>query len=725
MVKRNKLTPAVDWIRLDVSMQDWKKMDPKQLIQWYCEMLLVRRFEEKLLQLDKVGLIHGPAHASIGQEVGAVGAMSVLTKDDHMNGTHRAHHQVLMKLINAVTPDGFDPLNQDFTEEMDDAVYRFMAEILGLEPGYCGGRGGSMHMRYNEAGVMGTSAIVGGNPPQATGYALADRILGRDHVSVAFFGDGSTQNGASYEAINIAGAHHTPTIFFMENNMMGVSTRLEEVTREIRISSRGAMLGVPSIQVDGMDIVAVHLAMKEAREIIRNQGGPVVVEALVYRHFHQSSDKKGSDLGYRTVEEEAEWWEKDGVNLTEARLRKMGLLDDATYTRINDLVSGSVQAAADIITETVPGGNALQIRPELWPDTSTIDHGILGDLSELDDCEMLDHADLANMETEKVKFVQAASEVIADAMARDHRIILFGEDVHKMRGGVSGMTKGAIEQFPDRVMPMPIAENGFTGVALGAALNGLRPIAEIMFGDFCFTAADQIAHGPGKFRHMFGGDTDVPMILRVRIAPHTGYGSQHSTDPSALFDLLPGWRIFQPTNAFDYIGMMNAAIACNDPVAIIEHVGLYQSKHEVPKGNRSYCVPFAKANVVREGSAATILAYSTMVDRAVKAAKETGVDAEVIDLRNIDYYGMDWDTIEASIRKTGRVIIAEETARSMGLSGRWAAEIQERYFDMLDYEILRVTGVVSAPVVSKVLSDAALGTQEGIADALKQMAAHA
>lgn len=178
MAKRKKLAPETLWIELETSMADWKSTDPDKLVQWYCQMLLVRRFEEKLLELDKLGLIHGPAHSSIGQEVGAVGAISVLKKGDSMNGTHRAHHQVLLKLITAVTPDGFDPINDEFAPEMDDAVYRFMAEILGLAPGYCGGRGGSMHMRYAEAGVMGTSAIVGGNPPQAAAMPSPTRSLG-------------------------------------------------------------------------------------------------------------------------------------------------------------------------------------------------------------------------------------------------------------------------------------------------------------------------------------------------------------------------------------------------------------------------------------------------------------------------------------------------------------------------------------------------------------------
>ena len=725
MAKRKTLAPETLWIELETTMADWKRADPDKLVQWYCQMMLVRRFEQKLLELDKLGLIHGPAHASIGQEVGAVGAMSILTKDDSMNGTHRAHHQVLLKLITAVTPEGFDPLADDFTEDMNDAVYRFMAEIMGLEAGYCGGRGGSMHMRYAEAGVMGTSAIVGGNPSQAAGYGLADKVLGRDRVSVAFFGDGSTQNGASYEAINIAGAHNLPTIFFIENNMMGVSTRLEEVTREQRLSSRGAMLGVPSIKVDGMDIVAVNLAMQEARDLIRNDGGPVVIEAMVYRHYHQSSDKLGSDLGYRTKEEEAEWWAKDGVLRTETRLREMGLLDDAKFTRIDELVSASVSTAAEQLTETKPGSNALQIPEHLWPDPKTVDHGILGDLSELSEADFLDHADLPNMETERVKLVTAASEVLVSAMQRDPTIVVYGEDVHKMRGGVSGMTKGVIDTFPDRIMPMPIAENGFTGLALGAALNGLRPVAEIMFGDFCFTAADQIAHGAGKARHMFGGNFPVPVVLRVRIAPHTGYGSQHSCDPSAFFDLFPGWRIVSPTNAFDYIGLMNSALRCNDPVAIIEHTGLYQASHPVPKGNREFCIPFGTAHIARAGQACTVIATSTMVETAIKAAKATGVDAEVIDVRNTDWHGVDWDLIGASVGKTGRVIIAEESASSMALAGRWAGEIQERFFDMLDFEILRVTGKLAAPTVSRVLNAAAIASQEDVEGAMMKITATA
>jgi len=265
---------------------------------------------------------------------------------------------------------------------------------------------------------------------------------------------------------------------------------------------------------------------------------------------------------------------------------------------------------------------------------------------------------------------------------------------------------------------MPIAENGFTGVALGAALNGLRPVVEIMFGDFCLTAADQIAHGAGKVRHMFGSGFPVPLVMRVRVSPHTGYGSQHSADPAALFALFPGWRILSPSTAFDYIGQLNAALACDDPVVILEHTEFYQREFDVPAGDRSYCIPFGRAHIVRPGTACTVLATSAMVHYAVKAAEDTGVDAEIIDLRNLDHHGIDWDMIGTSVERTGRVIIAEQTSRSLSLGAIWADGIQSRFFDSLDHEILRVTGGLAAPTVSAVLNRAALGSVQDIREAL-------
>ena len=719
MVSKSELKPSAPWYRLDVDQSDWAAVPADRLIRLYSQMKLIRRFEEKILDLEKAGLVHGPAHASIGQEAAAVGSVDRLRPHDQINGTHRAHHQVLTKLVNAQTRPDFNLLAQDFTPAMSEAVHRFMAEIMGLAPGYCQGRGGSMHMRDAASGVAGTSAIVGGNIPHAVGYALADHVLHRDGISVAFFGDGASLQGATYESMNIAAAYRLPVIFFVENNLYAVSTRLDDVTAETRISSRGPMLGFTGIECDGMDVVAVHRAMGEAMDIIRQGRGPVLIEAMCYRYFHQSGSKKGSDFGYRSPEEEREWQKRDPLRLAESRLAALGVLDAAGVVTIDERITAVVQQAADRLTETVPGSNQLRIPERLWPSAQSVDDGILADPAETAGLKYREIEDYAPDQLVKARFVTAAGEALAAAMADDPSIIVLGEDVHRLRGGVSGFTRSALEQYPGRVLAMPIAENGFTGVALGAALRGLRPIVEIMFGDFCLVAADQIGNGIAKVRHMFGDGFPVPVIMRVRVSPHTGYGSQHSGDPSALFRLFPGWHVVSPTNAFDYVGLLNTALKSNDPVAIIEHVEFYQRESLVPRDERDYCIPFGKAKVVRQGAACTVLATSVMVPTALKVAEETGIDAEIIDMRSIGQLSVDWPLVLASVAKTNRVVIAEQMASGFSLGRHWIAEIQARAFDDLDHEILHVTGSLSAPVVSAVLNKAALGSAEKLRKALE------
>ncbi len=719
MVSKSELKPSAPWYRIEVDQSDWAAVPADLLIRLYSQMKLIRRFEEKILDLEKAGLVHGPAHASIGQEAAAAGAVDWLRPEDQINGTHRAHHQVLTKLVNARTSPDFDLLTQDFTPAMSDAVYRFMAEIMGLTPGYCEGRGGSMHMRDAASGVAGTSAIVGGNIPHAVGYALADHVLHRDGISVAFFGDGASLQGATYESMNIAAAYKLPVIFFVENNLYAVSTRIDDVTAETRISSRGPMLGFTGIECDGMDVVAVHRAMSEAIDIIRQGRGPVVIEAMCYRYFHQSGSKSGSDFGYRSREEEQEWQKRDPLRLAESRLAALGVLDDEGFLTIDERITAVVQQAADRLTETAPGSNQLRIPDRLWPSAQSVDNGILADSAETAGLKYREIEDYAPDQLVKARFVTAAGEALGAAMAADPSIIVLGEDVHRLRGGVSGFTRSALEQYPGRVLAMPIAENGFTGVALGAALRGLRPVVEIMFGDFCLVAADQIGNGIAKVRHMFGDGFPVPVIMRVRVSPHTGYGSQHSGDPSALFRMFPGWHVISPTNAFDYVGLLNTALKSNDPVAIIEHVEFYQRETLVPRDERDYCIPFGKAKVVRQGSACTVLATSVMVPMALKAAEETGIDAEVIDMRSIGQLSVDWPLVLASVAKTNRVVIAEQMASGFSLGRHWIAEIQARAFDDLDHEILHVSGSLSAPVVSAVLNKAALGSAEKLREALE------
>jgi 2-oxoisovalerate dehydrogenase E1 component len=297
-----------------------------------------------------------------------------------------------------------------------------------------------------------------------------------------------------------------------------------------------------------------------------------------------------------------------------------------------------------------------------------------------------------------------------------------GEDVHRLNGGTNGATRGLSEAFPDRVLGTPISENAFAGLGGGLAMDGrFRPIVEFMYADFMWVAADQLFNQIGKARHMFGGEGKVPFVLRSKVATGTGYGSQHSMDPAGIFATAPGWRIVAPSTPFDYVGLMNTALACDDPVVVLEHVDLYNSTGPGLPENYDHCLPVGKAAVRREGAALTIITYLAMTPAVLDAVEQTGVDAEVIDLRWLDRASLDWETVTRSVMKTNNVLIAEQGAIGTSYGGWLADEIQRRLFDWLDAPIERVTGGEASPSISKVLERAAFASTEEVVAKLREM----
>jgi 2-oxoisovalerate dehydrogenase E1 component len=220
---------------------------------------------------------------------------------------------------------------------------------------------------------------------------------------------------------------------------------------------------------------------------------------------------------------------------------------------------------------------------------------------------------------------------------------------------------------------------------------------------------------------MYGGTGAVPYVLRSKVATGTGYGSQHSMDPAGIFATAPGWRIVAPSTPFDYVGLMNAALRCEDPVLVLEHVDLYNSAGPGPVDDLDYCLPVGTAAVRRSGAALTIVSYLGMVAETLAAVEETGIDAEVIDLRWLDRASLDWDTLAASIRKTNRVLIVEQGPVGTSYGGWLADEIQRRLFDWLDRPIDRVTGGEASPSISKVLERAAIARREEVAARLAEI----
>jgi 2-oxoisovalerate dehydrogenase E1 component len=222
---------------------------------------------------------------------------------------------------------------------------------------------------------------------------------------------------------------------------------------------------------------------------------------------------------------------------------------------------------------------------------------------------------------------------------------------------------------------------------------------------------------------MFGGDGDMPLVLRTKVAMGTGYGSQHSMDPAGIFATAPGWRIVAPSTPFDYVGLMNSALQCRDPVLVLEHVDLYASKGAAPADDLDYFIPLGKAKIVRPGAKVTILTYLAMVEKTRLVVEELGVDAELIDLRSLDRAGLDWETIEASVKKTGNVLIVEQGAAGTSYGGWLADELHRRLFDWLDQPVRRVHGAEASPSISKVLEAAACARPQDIEAALRSVMA--
>ncbi|MDR1315316.1 MAG: hypothetical protein LBK13_00465 [Spirochaetales bacterium] len=688
----------------------------ERLRRMFFEIQLIRDFEVRLLELKDLGLVHGPCHSSVGEEGGAVGSIMALEKDDVIASTHRGHHHFLAKAFTACL-GAYDPVAA-VPGAIRDILKTTLAEIMGLAQGYCKGRGGSMHLGNLDFGCLGTNAIVAGGVPIVTGVAWALGIDRNSHVGVSYLGDGATNQGCVHEVMNMAKLWKIPVIYFIENNLYAVATSTQEACSLKDLAQRAPAYGMEGMVVDGMDPVAVYLAMKEAKKTAL-AGTPVIIEAKTYRYKHQAQSLPGSAYGYRTKAEEEEWLARDAVVRFPEELVRTKVLSEA---QVKDLKEKSAALIAETVAALTQGsGEKLSIPVGLFPVREDLGTGIRSDGHEFAGQTWKEAGDFPSM-TER-SFIDVIPEVMAAIMEKDPRAIVLGEEVGHMKGGAYFATKGLFRKYRDRIIDTPISESGFSGMALGLALAGKRPVVEIMFPDFALVAADQLFNQIGKCRYMYGNQFDVPLVMRTRVAIGTGYGAQHCMEPAAFYAQFAGWRIVAPSNPFDYIGLFNTAYKSLDPVLVIEHHNLYPQKGMVP-ADRDYCIPFGKARVARAGKHLTIVAWALMTVEALKAAEALaaeGIEAEVIDLRTIDYAGIDYETIGASLKKTGKILIVEEGHFIGGIGAQVCDELQRRFFNFLDGEIGRLAGLSVPTPVSKPMEDLIVPHAADIAASVKSM----
>jgi 2-oxoisovalerate dehydrogenase E1 component len=658
-----------------------------QALELLRQMWEIRRFEETVYDLLGRNLIKGASHLYAGEEAVAVGAISVLRDDDLITSTHRGHGHCHARGASLAK-----------TEEARQEHYnKMMAELCGRATGYCLGRGGSMHIADMENGNLGATGIVGGNIPVATGAGLAQKLLGTDRVVLCFFGDGASNTGNFHESLNMAALWNLPVVYIVENNLYGMSVPIQKAAAKLDIADRACAYGIPGEVVDGMDVLAVREVVSRAVERARRGEGPSLIECQTYRWYgHSRSDPRE----YRTKQEEAEWKERDPIPNFAALMVEAGVATQEEIDAIQKKVEQEIKEATEFaLNSPTPPVEELELyvyTPFKWTEADVARER-----------ELRERCKAGGPGTRKIRYWQAIQEALREEMNRDPAVFVMGEDVG-LYGGAYGATRGLFSEFgPERVRDTPISEATIGGAAVGAAMCGMRPVAEIMYVDFTPLAMDQIANQGAKNRYMFGGKTVVPMVIRTEGGAGRCIAAHHSQSLEALWVHFPGIYVVMPSTPFDAKGLLKAAIRDDNPVMFIEHKMLYGVEGFVPE--EDYIIPFGVADVKREGNDVTVITYSRMVFRALEAAErlaEEGISVEVIDLRTLK--PLDMETIAQSVKKTGRVVGVTEGYKTGSFISELATRIQEELFDWLDTSVVRVCAADVPVPMSEPLEDAAV-----------------
>jgi 2-oxoisovalerate dehydrogenase E1 component len=682
------------------------------------DMLAIRELEEMIVRLRSGGYdplpgydYRGPTHVSIGQEGTAVGAAAALRPDDNITSSHRGHGDAIAKGFAAIRRMTIEQLRArvpgspaETREELLEAaleehVFRVIAELFGKEEGYSHGRGGGMHIGDFSTGNLGANAIVGGSVPIATGAAMAIRYEQADRVVCCFAGDGAYANGVVLESLNWAAQdqwtnhlagdrrHGLPIIYLIQNNHYGMTHRTDDEVMGVRhLARRAAGFADDNMHaevVNGMDVLAVRDAVRRAAALCRAGEGPVLIEASTYRYYgHSLSDPRNE---YRTREEEAAWRTVDPIELLRRQLLEAGVADEAAVAAV-EAAARARNARAAVRAAQATDPDPADVLRYLYTDTGGTDVPAAWRT-------VTTYAEppVAKRDAEgAISYRDALREGLVQEMTRDARVVVYGEDVADY-GGAFKLTKGLLEAFGrERVFNTPISEACICGTAVGAAIVGLRPVVELMYMDFALMSSDQIANQAAKWHYMSGAQVEVPLVIRASVGAGKGYGGQHSQSLESVFTHIPGLQVIYPSNAADAKGLLKSAIRTNNPVLFVESQSLYPVKGVVPE--EEYLVPIGQASVAREGTDVTLVGWGPAVPDLLAAAEtlaaEHGVEAEVVDLRSL--VPLDMETVLASVRKTGRCVVASQAVLVGSYVNEIVARIQLEAFAFLDGPVGRI-----------------------------------
>jgi 2-oxoisovalerate dehydrogenase E1 component len=653
-----------------------------ELKQLYRMLLFPRMIEEKMLLLLRQGRL-SKWFSGIGQEAIAVGVTAALRADDWVLPMHR---------------------NLGVFTARDLDLQRLLRQLLGKDGGLTKGRDRTFHFGRLEKHIVGMISHLGAMLPVANGLALAARLRGESRVAATFTGDGATSEGDFHEALNLAAVWKLPVLFVIENNQWGLSTPSQEQYACKQLADRALGYGMPGTIVDGNDVLAVHRAVRRAADRARRGDGPTLLEFKTYR-MRGHEEASGTDYVPREILEE--WARRDPVVRFETHLRSLGVLGEAEPLAMREAYKARIDALVDeAIAEKEPEATAEELTRDVYATSRSV--------------AFAPTAAALSAAPER-RYVDAISEGLREAMRRDDKVLLLGQDIAEY-GGVFKVTEGfALEFGKARVRNTPIIESGAIGTALGLALDGFRPMVEMQFGDFISCGFNQIVNNLAKNHFRWG--VGVPVVIRAPVGGGTGAGPFHSQNVESWFTSVAGLKVVAPATPYDAKGLLLAAFDDGDPVLFLEHKLLYRSaKGRVPEGY--YTVPIGQASVVRPGTHATIITYGVGVSWALEAAREVsaeGHEVEVVDLRSL----LPWDreTVMGSVRKTGRALVLHEAPLTGGFGGEIASAIGKEAFEWLDAPVERVAALDTPVPFAKAL-EAVFSPKGRLVPALRALLAY-
>jgi len=660
-----------------------------ELLKFYRTMVLSRRIDDKEIQLKNQSLIFFQISGAGHEAVLVAAGLALKPAHDWFYPYYRDRALCLML--------GMTPYEM------------FLSAVGAKDDPNSGGRQMPSHWGHKALNIVSQSSPTGTQCLQAVGCAEAGMLYERvtdipdrtskfekDEVVYVSLGDGTTSEGEFWESLSTACVRKLPVLFLVEDNGYAISVPVDVQTPGGSISALVETFpGLKVLRCDGTDFLASHEAMTEAVAWCRARKGPALVHAKCVRPYsHSLSD---DEKLYKTPAERAEEATRDPITKFAAMLKDGGLATDADLAAIAKDVDREIAEAADkAIAAPKPGKDTAG----LYVYSPDVDPASAAFRSE------------AALEGKPDTMVAAINRTMKDEMARNPRIVVFGEDVADAtkaknlaevqgKGGVFKVTHGLQRAYgPDRVFNSPLAEANIIGRAVGMATRGIKPVVEIQFLDYIWPAMMQIRNEVSMMRYRSSNHFSCPMVIRVASGGYLRGGAPyHSQSAESIFAHCPGLRVVFPSNAQDAAGLLRTSIRCDDPVLFLEHKHLYRqtyNKGEYP--GAGYMIPFGAAATRREGTDVVVVTYGALVQRSLLAAQQAekdGVSTMVIDLRTIAPF--DWDAIAEAVKKTSRVVIAHEDQLTCGFGAELSARVASDLFEYLDAPVRRV-GAMDAPV---------------------------